>query len=503
MPPKQQASILRKIKGAASIEFFAKTYLPHYLVDEETGEPVDFADFHREIFALVEDPGKHKREAWAAPRGHAKSTIMCTVVILWWICYKRKRFVVIISDTSSQAEAQLQSVTTELEENELLKKDFGLEPAIDSHGAVVAWRDNEITVNNGVTVAAKGAGKSLRGLKKKQARPDAVIIDDLENDEIVNTKNQRDKLERWLTKTVLPMVSKAGDVYYIGTILHYDSVLVRTQKRPEVWNVRLWQAVVTREDARPGEREAARKRALELEEETEDAWALWPQYWPMSALAAKKLEIGSISFAQEYLNEPLEAEDHPIKREWFCYYDPEQLPKDRALFLVLQTVDPAVSEKTTADYTAICTLAYYDGKFWLIEMFKDRLSVNNLIKAMESQFSKHRPFAQGIESVGFQLSVVQLMVAKNAIPVFEIKRNKDKVARAIGVSVHFENGRVLFPRGAPWLDDLEADLVQFPAGANDDTVDALVDAIETFTLMSLGQFEDIVTYEDPQHISKF
>lgn len=464
---------------------FARKYLPHYLVDQDTREPVDFAEFHHEIFAIVQSRKTKKREAWAAPRGHAKSTIMCTIVVLWWICNKLKRFILIVSDTSSQAEAQLQTVITEIEENEALQEDFHLGPAFDRRGNVVAWRDDEISISNGVTVAAKGAGKSIRGLKKKAYRPDAIIIDDLENEESVRTKFQRDKLESWLLKTLLPLSSKNADVYYIGTILHYDSVLARVMRKADVWNVKLWRAVG--KDLETG-------KFLWDEEHV-----LWRAYWPLEALLDKKKEIGSISFACEYLNEPMEAGDHPIKQEWFCYYDPDRLPRER--LLLIQTVDPAISKKDSADYSAICTLGWSEGCFYLVDMWRDHVSFNELIKTGKAKFAKYHPMAQGIEAVAFQQAVVQEMVRTSGLPAYPIYRQADKVTRAVGVSVHFENGRVLFPRGAPWLDELELELVQFPAGENDDMLDALIDAIEAFQPGEVA--EQVVTHEDMVEISNY
>lgn len=459
---------------------------------------MDFADFQREIFVIVEDRKTGKRVVLAAPREHAKSTIMCTIVTLWWICYRLKRFIVIISDTSSQAEGQLQTVITELEENELIREDFHIAPKIDRQGNVEAWRDDEITTNSGVTVAAKGAGKSIRGIKKKSFRPDAVIVDDLENDESVQTKYQRDKLQSWFEKTLLNTVAKGGDVYYIGTILHYDSVLSRTMKKTDVWNVNLWQAVVVRGPSL-AEQEQQRKLALDLGEDTADAHALWPQLWPVERLKAKLAEIGSINFACEFLNEPLEAGDHPIKREWFRYY--RHLPAD---LVKIQTVDPAISQKTTADYSAIGTVGYSqaDGNFYVLEVWHGRVTLHSLVTTMISFFSKHRPVAQGVETVAYQQAVKQEAERLSTIPVYEINRQKDKVTRVIGVSVHFEQGRVLFPDNhPPWLDELEAELVRFPTGENDDMVDVLVDCIEAFLP---GQpAEVVVTYEEPVSISKY
>jgi hypothetical protein len=57
------------------------------------------------------------------------------------------------------------------------------------------------------------------------------VLDDIENDELVRNPEQRDKLDNWLKKTVLRSAAGAKfDVVYIGTILHYDSVLSRTLK---------------------------------------------------------------------------------------------------------------------------------------------------------------------------------------------------------------------------------------------------------------------------------
>ena len=62
--------------------------------------------------------------------------------------------------------------------------------------------------------------------------PDLLILDDIENDENVRTPEQRAKLDSWFKKAV----SKAGDDYtdivYIGTLLHYDSLLANTLKNP-------------------------------------------------------------------------------------------------------------------------------------------------------------------------------------------------------------------------------------------------------------------------------
>jgi len=83
-----------------------------------------------------------------------------------------------------------------------------------------------------IKIEAIGSGKKIRGRKHKNWRPDLIVLDDIENDENVRTIEQRNKLSNWFKKAV----SRAGDSYtdiiYIGTLLHYDSLLANTLKNP-------------------------------------------------------------------------------------------------------------------------------------------------------------------------------------------------------------------------------------------------------------------------------
>ena len=76
-------------------------------------------------------------------------------------------------------------------------------------------------------------------------RPDLAVLDDIENDDNVLTPAQRDKLESFVTKGVLSLgpADDSMDVVLIGTILHYDSVLMRFIRNP-LWHSRIFKAVI-------------------------------------------------------------------------------------------------------------------------------------------------------------------------------------------------------------------------------------------------------------------
>src|SRR3954464_11003996 len=85
---------------AHDIEGFVRKYLSHYMVDQETGLPVEPAQFHKELYKLLLTL---RLAAIAAPREHAKSTVVSCFFVLYCIAHKLRRFIVLLSDTESQA----------------------------------------------------------------------------------------------------------------------------------------------------------------------------------------------------------------------------------------------------------------------------------------------------------------------------------------------------------------------------------------------------------------
>ena len=54
-------------------------------------------------------------------------------------------------------------------------------------------------------IMAKGAEQKLRGMNWDNTRPDLIVCDDLENDELVQNKERREKFRRWLMLLYYPL----------------------------------------------------------------------------------------------------------------------------------------------------------------------------------------------------------------------------------------------------------------------------------------------------------
>lgn len=316
------------VRGRA-LEAFLFRYLPHAFGDAP-------GEFHRSIYSLLEslvlgaeiDGAPRSSAALAYPRLHGKTTT-CTLGFAAYVLYHwrempcfhgRPPFILIVSDTLDQARDRSLDLRDEVEGNPDLRKDFGSRapaPAdrnrqrrgtdgkFESH---VKWTETDWTTSDGCRVKALGAGGKVRGLLRRGRRPSLVIVDDLENDEAVETEARRDKLERWFSRALIPVGLPDRCLYLVvGTVLHADSLLSRLLK-PDLfdhWLKRRFAACYTSDGT------AAIPAPL-----GPGTVSLWPAVWTLERLARRFLEIRSLAFAQEYLNQPVDNDNSPFRREW-------------------------------------------------------------------------------------------------------------------------------------------------------------------------------------------
>lgn len=257
-----------------------------------------------------------RRAAIALPRKWAKSTIVVLAFPLWCAVTGRRHFILLVSDTDGQALDRSRDIRDELEENELLRADFGaLAPELTEGGHVRSgrrrWTEHDFTLSNGVRIKAAGAGQKLRGLRKRERRPDLVLCDDLENDEHVETREQRNKYRRWFTRTLIPLLDAVGaSLLVVGTILHHDSLLARLTSAEHFTS--FWKWVSACMDP-PGDFDHGR--------------SLWPERFPLrrgpdtpddldTLEQMRNEDMGPHAFATEMLNEPVDDDTTYIKGPW-------------------------------------------------------------------------------------------------------------------------------------------------------------------------------------------
>lgn len=208
--------------------YFIQTYFPHHVEHAKT----DNSHFRKFIHKNLENLSfEHRKLLFTAYRGGAKTTTISQLFTLWQLVKKSIRFGVVISATDKTTASIFEFYKAELEDNVNLQHDFDL-----SFSSV--WREQEIVIDVGghlCKLQGFSAGKKLRGIKFLSYRPDFIIIDDIENDEQVESKEQRDKLHRWVLKAVMKLPSRKSfyRLIVVGTVLHMDGLLKRLEQRED------------------------------------------------------------------------------------------------------------------------------------------------------------------------------------------------------------------------------------------------------------------------------
>jgi len=486
----------------------AKKYLRRYFAKPENVPafamlfhehvPTYPPDFHLEILELYTTTRGHV--GGAAPRGFAKSTTTSVVYLAWRTLNATSRFSLLIGDTWSQAVLHLASLKDELEENTVIKWLYG-----DVMGS--QWSEDEIIVmgtdDKGrvkeCKIMALGAGQKVRGLKFKNFRVQLMICDDLENDEAVQSKERREKLRRWLVRAALPAIDRqVGRCILIGTMLHKRSLLsaiVSKEKEFSSWTTFLYSGI------------------------KENGQSLWPELYPVEEILAWRDDpnnpnyIGAVAFAQEIQNKPLAEGQQIIQTEWLekdynlgahlmAWQQRTQLADHLVLdnwlshhFSVISgSVDPAISEKQTADWwtmatvgvTKQCPICPGGPAGHVVQLDMLRMREADPMKQVSEIIENYQEWQHGklrIEAIAYQSGLLRLVKNTAAAqglypPIKPYRPAQSKRARAIVHAALFSGGMVHLRKDHPLYQAFYDELVEFPQGDHDDMFDSYMSAAD-------------------------
>lgn len=316
---------------------FGKFYFPHHLRDRSPY-------FH---WVIMSQSYENKFFACEAPRGSAKSTVLSFLKVLHRIAFKQKRFIVIVQNTYKKAVGTLESIKDEVRWNAAFARDFGITLEKDAEGDTIfrhkdGWR---------VRVLCKGVEQigSIRGEKFGAYRPDYILGDDMEDDEMVKSPERRQSLRELFDNALIPSGDvKSLDVDIIGTILHDDALMAHLVAPGEYTEYRKLFFKARFENKVTGEKES-----------------LWPERWTVAELDEME-RLKPEAFAKEMQGDPSSGSLETIRREDFRYWKVEEggvvlLNEDGGVYArwkwtdckAAVAVDLAWEDKKVSDYSAI------------------------------------------------------------------------------------------------------------------------------------------------------
>lgn len=460
--------------SAEIVEGFSKLVLARNM-DDYKETPV----CHREWWDLC--CSDHPFVAITAPRGHAKSTAITHCYTLAAVLFKNRRFVVIVSDTYEQAVLFVQDIKKELVNNDDLIRLFGVSKLEKDaeNDLIVKMLDGQR-----FRIIAKGAEQKMRGLKWDGMRPDLIICDDLENDEIVLNQERREKFRKWFDNALLPARSDKGIVRVVGTVLHLDSLLERLM--PKDWD---------RRQVEKGEIVVEPLRSYSVPSKRRTSWVayryrahspefkeiLWPSKWPKERLMLERqryIDAGNPEgYSQEYLNYPIDDSVAFFRREDFLAYKEDELEK-RALKNYV-AVDLAISEKSRADWSVFIIGALDEqGTLFIRDIIRGRMDAKEIVDTFFSLHKRYDPEMFTIEGSMIEKSIgpflyEQMSKRNSYFTVYTETPTKDKETRARSIQARMRAATVKFNKAADWYSELEQEMRQFPKSRHDDQVDAI------------------------------
>ncbi len=489
-----------------SHKIFFSVYFPSYITH-------GFAAFHHEMFQLSEDE-RVRMLVVMSFRGSGKSTILNTSLAIWSILGKQqKKFVLILSETQEQARTHLKNLKAVLEENELLRADLGPFQEVEEQ-----WNATTLIIPKyGARITVASSEQSVRGMRNKEHRPDLIIADDIESTPSVKTRDGRNKIDDWFTSEILPIGDIGTRIVVVGNQLHRDSLLMRLKVRIEA-----------------NEMDGVYRQYPLLDDK---GVCLWPEKFKTEKdIEDLRKTIGREEiYLREYLLRLVNKKDQVIKKEWICFFDimpeihgdkeepefylgrqikvltwPKKPEKDTFPYRgTIVGIDPAISQADTADSTAMvaCHVFGYGENmriFILPLVVNEKLSLQNIIekaKRFKEMFPRET-VRFVVEDVAAQNYLIQLMTSEGMFVSAMKVAGLSKHDRLVNSTLHFEKGRVLFPKEG--AEQLIEQVLDFGTEKHDDLADALTSMIaevsrifpysrgDDLHTLSLGKGETIV-----------
>jgi hypothetical protein len=372
-------------------------------------------------------------------RGFAKSTYLEETAVLKAV-FKEFHNLVIVGASLTRACERLFPIKNELLNNEALLSLTG-----PLQGEV--WRDDKIVLANGVAISAMGRDQAMTGMKHGDWRPDAALVDDVEDPEEVRTDADREKTWNWFIKVFLPGLDHPlySWVRVLGTRRGNGSLPERLEK--DAWPTAKFPIEYLDDDGR---------RA-----------AVWPAKFPLFDIdKIKQTYRGDMhTYMQEYMCEASSEVDRVFRRETMrCE------PRVRSWQAVYAMYDPARTTNRTSATTGKAVWSWQGSRLTVWELKAERWAPDELVRDILDTNRLFAPVWLGVEKTGLNDWIMQPLRAAaggGLLPILPVEAPRGKLDFIRGLQPFFGASEVVFAGTEAGFKDGIEQLLSFPAGRID------------------------------------
>ena len=400
---------------------FVDYYFPHWTVNPETGKATPCAPFHVSAAnKILKD--RNLKAAFQWHRGAAKSTNMDVFVPMWLMAQEHREInvMVLVGKSEDNAKTLLGDIQAELQYNQRYIHDFGEQYNAGS------WEEGQFVTRSEVAFFARGRGQSPRGLRYRSHRPDYVIIDDLDDDELVESPARVSKLFDWVRSALFGTLDGGrGRFIMVGNLIGKNSVLAKwcDIKSVHVTKVNIY-------DSKGG--------------------ISWASKWTPQEVKDIEDVVGYRAFQKEYMNNPI-IEGAIFRNEWIRWGKRPAWSKFSEIVLY---IDPSFKGSTKNDYKAAKRWGKAGTTLYHLRAFVRQSSVAEMVRWCYDLYEWSR--AQGIsvrwymEANFMQDTILDEFRREGELrgyqlPITGDKRKKpDKFQRVEAISPLWERGFVVY-----------------------------------------------------------
>ena len=292
---------------------------------------------------------------------------------------------------------------------------------------------------------------------------DIVILDDPMKADDAMSESAREAVSSTLRTTLINRADDAerGAFILVMQRLHQADIAGELIEKGGWHELRL-PAIATHDEQVPltGERVYQRRTGSALHPERQS-----------KAFLLQKREEDPYVFAGQFQQDPVAPESALLKAKWFGVYD--EPPKTG---IVVQSCDTAVKKTVRSDWSVVITARYYMGRFYILDVFRKRVSFGQLLAEVRSSCQRHGVERLLIEDASSGQQLIQQLQDHHVPGVpypIPISATVNKQTRFEAQASKFQSGMVVLPRTAPWLADFVGELMKVPGGRHDDQADAL------------------------------
>jgi predicted phage terminase large subunit-like protein len=297
---------------------------------------------------------------------------------------------------------------------------------------------------------------------------DLFIIDDPQKPAEAQSEARRNTLNQWFSNTLMSRLDnkQTGAIIVVMQRVHMDDLSGFLSSSSDGWEVLSLPAIAEIEESIPvGNGEFHHRQIGE---------ALHPALESLDTIRKQQQTMGPDVFAAQYQQSPVPPGGAMIRRAWLRYYETAPNLRHGRVF---QSWDTAAKDGAQNDWSVCTTWLLVDKHFYLLDLTRDRYQYPQLRDTALALAERYRPSRILIEDASTGIALAQELNQTGNCYITPIPVERDKIGRLYVQQGKFATGLVLFPKGAAFLPELEAELLVFPYGKHDDQVDSITQAL--------------------------